>query len=134
LHCSISTQSRKTNKATISVRDRRSASHDELTEYWLSTHILPSVPNIASSVRPFLDHTPTSPRIFVSHLNMKTSLPLSYLWPLALQPSLSLAYWRMACSVSQTARVDLILSPGEVSGHVHKFAGGSSKWSLLTGE
>ncbi len=54
-------------------------------------------------------------------------LLLSSLWPLVLQPSLSLAYWRMACSVSQTARVDLILSPGGVSGHVHKFAGGSSK-------
>ncbi|KIW24456.1 uncharacterized protein PV07_10168 [Cladophialophora immunda] len=55
------------------------------------------------------------------------SLDLSQsLWPLALLPGLSHAYWRMACSVSQTARVDLILNPGEVSGHVHKFAGGSN--------
>ncbi|KIX92606.1 uncharacterized protein Z520_11635 [Fonsecaea multimorphosa CBS 102226] len=55
------------------------------------------------------------------------SLDLSQsLWSLALLPSLSHAYWRMACSVSQTARVDLILNPGEVSGHVHKFAGGSN--------
>ncbi|KAL2441141.1 hypothetical protein ABEF95_012761 [Exophiala dermatitidis] len=46
------------------------------------------------------------------------------LW--ALQTDLSFAYWRMACSVSQTARIDPILNPGGVSGHAHKFAGGSS--------
>ncbi|KIW95941.1 uncharacterized protein Z519_03007 [Cladophialophora bantiana CBS 173.52] len=50
----------------------------------------------------------------------------SSLWALMLLPSLSHAYWRMACSVSQTARIDLILNPGDVSGHVHKFAGGSN--------
>ncbi|OAP65222.1 hypothetical protein AYL99_01194 [Fonsecaea erecta] len=55
------------------------------------------------------------------------SLDLSpSLWPLALLPSLTHAYWRMACSVSQTVRVDLILNPDDVSGHVHKFAGGSN--------
>ncbi|RVX72423.1 hypothetical protein B0A52_03611 [Exophiala mesophila] len=32
----------------------------------------------------------------------------------------------MACSVSQTSRVDPIVDPGTVSGHVHKFAGGSN--------
>ncbi|EXJ89515.1 hypothetical protein A1O3_02582 [Capronia epimyces CBS 606.96] len=54
-------------------------------------------------------------------------LPLSLvLWLIALQSNLSLAYWRMACSVSQTARVDPILNPGEVSAHAHKFAGGSN--------
>ncbi|KIW73443.1 hypothetical protein, variant [Phialophora macrospora] len=57
---------------------------------------------------------------------MKRQLLISFAWPLVLQPSLSIAYWRMACSVSQTARVDLILNPGGVSGHVHKFAGGSN--------
>lgn len=64
--------------------------------------------------------------ITVPYFVMKRSI-LSSLWPLALQPSLSLAYWRMACSVSQTARVDIILNPGGVSGHVHKFAGGNSE-------
>jgi len=39
------------------------------------------------------------------------------------------AYWRMACSVAQTSRTDPILSPGTVSGHVHKFAGGNSEFS-----
>ena len=67
-----------------------------------------------------------SPRLSPS--TMKSPLLLTFLWPLALRPALSIAYWRMACSVSQTARVDLILSPGQVSGHVHKFAGGSSQW------
>ncbi|EXJ64159.1 hypothetical protein A1O7_00495 [Cladophialophora yegresii CBS 114405] len=57
---------------------------------------------------------------------MKHPLLNPFVWPLVLQPSLSLAYWRQACSVSQTARIDLILNPGNVSGHVHKFAGGSN--------
>lgn len=39
------------------------------------------------------------------------------------------AFWRMACSVSQTSRIDPILSPGGLSGHVHKFAGGNSTTS-----
>ena len=42
------------------------------------------------------------------------------------------AYWRMACSVSQTARIDPILNPGAVSGHVHKFSGGNSGCGLLS--
>ncbi|EXJ95461.1 hypothetical protein A1O1_00583 [Capronia coronata CBS 617.96] len=55
------------------------------------------------------------------------SLPLFLpIWLLALHPQLSFAYWRMACSVSQTARADPILNPGGVSGHGHKFAGGSN--------
>ena len=58
--------------------------------------------------------------------NMKHSAVLPFLWPIVLQPSLSAAYWRTACSVAQTARVDPILSPGAVSGHVHKISGGSS--------
>ena len=58
---------------------------------------------------------------------MKRPVVLSFIWPLVLQPSFSFAYWRTACSVSQTARADPILSPGGVSGHVHKFAGGSSQ-------
>lgn len=50
----------------------------------------------------------------------------SSLWLLALQPTPTFAYWRMACSVSQTSRADPIVDPGTVSGHVHKFAGGNS--------
>lgn len=38
------------------------------------------------------------------------------------------AYWRLACSVSQEERIDPILSPGQVSSHVHKFAGGISEF------
>ncbi|OCT53578.1 hypothetical protein CLCR_09595 [Cladophialophora carrionii] len=64
---------------------------------------------------------------------MKHPLLNPFVWPLVLQPSLSLAYWRQACSVSQTARIDLILNPGNVSGHVHKFAGGSSESTFLSG-
>lgn len=56
------------------------------------------------------------------------ALPFTpFLGLLALQPQLSAAYWRMACSISQTARVDPILNPGGVASHVHKFAGGNSQ-------
>lgn len=58
---------------------------------------------------------------------MKAFYFLVSLGLLAGQSTLSLAYWRMACSVSQTARIDPILNPGSVSGHVHKFAGGNSQ-------
>lgn len=65
----------------------------------------------------------------VLQFRMKPShLPHS-LWLLALQPTVAFAYWRMACSVSQTSRIDPIVDPGAVSGHVHKFAGGNSAWS-----
>jgi hypothetical protein len=36
------------------------------------------------------------------------------------------AYWRVACSVVQTGRIDTVLDPGQVSGHVHKISGASS--------
>lgn len=35
------------------------------------------------------------------------------------------AFWRAACSVVQTGRIDPILSPDAISGHVHKIAGGT---------
>jgi hypothetical protein len=35
------------------------------------------------------------------------------------------AFWRAACSVVQTGRIDPILSPDTISGHVHKIAGGN---------
>lgn len=43
-----------------------------------------------------------------------------------LQSDVVSAYWREACSVAQMARLDPILNPGTISGHVHKFAGGIS--------
>ena len=60
---------------------------------------------------------------------MKSSLVLSSLSLLALHPRDARAFWRMACGVSQTSRTDPILSPGTVSGHVHKFAGGNSEFN-----
>ncbi|KAI4258516.1 MAG: hypothetical protein L6R42_005041 [Xanthoria sp. 1 TBL-2021] len=39
---------------------------------------------------------------------------------------LSQAYWRLSCSLSQTSRIDPIINPGGLSGHVHKFAGASN--------
>ncbi|KIW15968.1 hypothetical protein PV08_06018 [Exophiala spinifera] len=57
---------------------------------------------------------------------MKSLISLPFLGLLAMQPVTSVAYWRMACSVSQTARVDPILNPGGVASHVHKFAGGNN--------
>ncbi|KAI4222666.1 MAG: hypothetical protein L6R36_005974 [Xanthoria steineri] len=39
---------------------------------------------------------------------------------------LSQAYWRLSCSLSQTSRIDPIINPGSLSGHVHKFAGASN--------
>lgn len=45
-----------------------------------------------------------------------------------LQANFVSAYWREACSVSQMARLDPILDPGTISAHVHKFAGGISKF------
>lgn len=43
---------------------------------------------------------------------------------LAVHTNLVTGYWRLACSISQEARIDPILSPGNVSSHVHKVAGG----------
>ena len=45
-------------------------------------------------------------------------------------PGLSDAFWRMSCSIIQTGRLDPIVSPGEVSSHVHKISGASSKCSI----
>lgn len=45
---------------------------------------------------------------------------------LLVQSELVSAYWRLACSVAQEERIDPILSPGTVSSHVHKLAGGIS--------
>ncbi|KAL8999994.1 MAG: hypothetical protein Q9169_001239 [Polycauliona sp. 2 TL-2023] len=39
---------------------------------------------------------------------------------------LSQAYWRLSCGISQTSRIDPIINPGSLSGHVHKFAGASN--------
>ena len=36
------------------------------------------------------------------------------------------AFWRMQCSTSQTGRIDPIISPGQVSSHVHRISGGSN--------
>ena len=58
---------------------------------------------------------------------MKSPYTQFAIWLMALQISPAYAYWRMACSVSQTSRIDPILNPGTVSGHVHKFAGGNSE-------
>lgn len=58
---------------------------------------------------------------------MRSSTFLNCFWLLALRGDVARAYWRTACSVSQTSRTDPILSPGTVSGHVHKFAGGNSE-------
>jgi len=37
------------------------------------------------------------------------------------------AFFRMSCGIVQTGRIDPIVSPGKIAGHVHKIAGGSSK-------
>ncbi|TKA58194.1 hypothetical protein B0A49_13690, partial [Cryomyces minteri] len=34
------------------------------------------------------------------------------------------AFWRMNCGVIQTGRIDPIVTPAEISSHVHKIAGG----------
>lgn len=36
------------------------------------------------------------------------------------------AFWRMSCGIIQFGRVDPVISPGSVSQHAHKIAGGSS--------
>lgn len=46
---------------------------------------------------------------------------------LLIQINFASAYWRLACSVSQEVRLDPVLFPGQVSPHVHKFAGGISE-------
>lgn len=38
------------------------------------------------------------------------------------------AFWRIPCSVSEESRIDPVLSPGQISTHVHKFAGGISQF------
>lgn len=37
------------------------------------------------------------------------------------------AFWRMTCGTIQTGRVDPIVSPGSIAGHVHTIAGAKSK-------
>ena len=37
------------------------------------------------------------------------------------------AFWRMSCGIIQTGRIDPIVTPGEVTSHVHKIAGASSE-------
>lgn len=40
------------------------------------------------------------------------------------------AFWRMRCSTIQTGRIDPVISPGQVAGHVHMLSGAMSKSSL----
>ena len=54
----------------------------------------------------------------------KTSLLLVGLGSLT---GFSDAFWRMSCSIVQTGRIDPVVSPGQINGHVHKIAGASSK-------
>jgi len=43
------------------------------------------------------------------------------------------AFFRLACGVIQTGRVDSIINPGAISSHVHKISGPSSTLvSILT--
>jgi len=37
------------------------------------------------------------------------------------------AYWRMNCSPLMDARIDPIVSPGKVPGHVHSIVGSASE-------
>lgn len=37
------------------------------------------------------------------------------------------AFWRMNCGLMETGRIDPIVTPGKISSHVHKLAGGYSK-------
>lgn len=47
---------------------------------------------------------------------------------LALFPSYANAFWRLPCrGRSGLARLDPIVEPGEISGHVHAVHGGGSK-------
>jgi hypothetical protein len=36
------------------------------------------------------------------------------------------SYWRMSCGLVQTGRIDPVISPGSVSGHVHKISGANT--------
>ncbi|KAF4975873.1 hypothetical protein FZEAL_7396 [Fusarium zealandicum] len=36
------------------------------------------------------------------------------------------AFWRLSCSIIQTGRVDPIINPGKVAGHLHKVSGASN--------
>ncbi|KAK7418586.1 hypothetical protein QQZ08_011170 [Neonectria magnoliae] len=47
------------------------------------------------------------------------------LWLLAITAPVD-AFWRMSCGLIQTGRVDPIVSPGGVAGHVHKVSGASN--------
>lgn len=37
------------------------------------------------------------------------------------------AFWRMNCAKINTGRMDSIVTPGKVSGHMHTFVGASSE-------
>ena len=43
----------------------------------------------------------------------------------------SQAYWRMSCGIIQTGRIDPVVNPGKIAGHVHKIAGASSEFFHL---
>jgi hypothetical protein len=44
----------------------------------------------------------------------------------------SLAFWRMGCTTVTIGRVDSIVSPGQVSAHVHTVVGSSSESVFAT--
>ena len=82
-------------------------------------HILPY-----SSAHPRF--RPTAPCIMIFCLSNSVALAVLILS----QGRPAHAFWRQACSVAQESRIDPILSFGQPSGHVHKFAGGISKWNM----
>ena len=45
----------------------------------------------------------------------------------------SQAFWRLSCGIVQAGRIDPIVTPGKISGHAHKIAGGGSNLMLLDG-
>lgn len=57
------------------------------------------------------------------------SIMLHFLLALTLFARFAVAYFRMSCGLSQTGRIDPVVNPGKIAGHVHKLAGASSKWN-----
>lgn len=61
---------------------------------------------------------------------MKTGISFSVALSLGSLLGSANAFWRMNCGVAQTGRIDPILSPGAVSGHVHLLSGATSECAI----
>lgn len=59
---------------------------------------------------------------------MRTSSPASLFLLITALIGVCQGYFRMNCGIVQTGRLDPVVSPGKINGHVHKVSGASSTY------